>query len=291
MYAQFFGSFLVQQHAVTPDQLADAIARLGQARIKLGTMAMHKGYMDAGRVDEVCMEQTRQDKRFGEIAVEMGYLTQEQVSDLLQSQTPDYLLLGQNLVDTNALTNADLERFLASYQQKAQITDLNVENEDQIRNLVKSFFLLAERPVDDAALMYMTLLFNDLVRFIGSDFTPLPPSAAQEIPVHHCLSQVVTGPVRLISRIEMEEDAAIRFASRFAKMEFDGMSEYITAAAADFLNLHNGLFSVNMSNEYGRELNLEPPVEAKVQSLALDGSTCLLPVQYPFGTVNFILSL
>ena len=39
--------------------------------------------------------------------------------------------------------------------------------------------------------------------------------------------------------------------------EFD---EYVSASMEDFLNLHNGLYSVNMSNDYSMELHLQPPV-------------------------------
>lgn len=69
MYAQFFGSYLLSREAATPEQMKEAIAKLSNARIKLGTLAMHKGLMTAEEVDEVCYLQTREDKRFGEIGL------------------------------------------------------------------------------------------------------------------------------------------------------------------------------------------------------------------------------
>ena len=79
MYSQFFGSYLLRRDAITPEQLTHAISQLSAAHIKLGTLAMHKGYMVASEVDEVCFLQTREDRRFGEIAIERGYLTEDQV--------------------------------------------------------------------------------------------------------------------------------------------------------------------------------------------------------------------
>ena len=105
MYAQFFGSFLLSKNAVTPEQLTAAITKMSDTHIKLGTLAMHKGYMTASEVDEVCFLQTREDKRFGEIALERNYLFEDQLDDLLKSQNPDFLLLGQCLVDMGALSN------------------------------------------------------------------------------------------------------------------------------------------------------------------------------------------
>ena len=70
MFAQFFGSYLLNHNAVSPNELTAAIAMLADTHIKLGTLAMHMGYMTAAEVDEVCFLQTREDKRFGEIALE-----------------------------------------------------------------------------------------------------------------------------------------------------------------------------------------------------------------------------
>ena len=70
MYSQFFGSYLLRRQAITPEQLTHAISQLSDSHIKLGTLAIHKGYMVASEVDEVCFMQTREDRRFGEIAIE-----------------------------------------------------------------------------------------------------------------------------------------------------------------------------------------------------------------------------
>ena len=59
MFAQFFGSYLLNHNAVSPNELTAAIAMLADTHIKLGTLAMHMGYMTAAEVDEVCFLQTR----------------------------------------------------------------------------------------------------------------------------------------------------------------------------------------------------------------------------------------
>ena len=67
MYTQFLGNYLLQKGIVTQEQLFDAMARLSQTHIKLGTIAIHEGLMTANEVDECLYVQTREDKRFGEI--------------------------------------------------------------------------------------------------------------------------------------------------------------------------------------------------------------------------------
>ena len=73
MYAQFFGNYLLSQEAVTKDQLIQALQKMSSTQIKLGTLAIHAGYMTASEVDRIIIEQTRQNRRFGELAVSEGY--------------------------------------------------------------------------------------------------------------------------------------------------------------------------------------------------------------------------
>jgi hypothetical protein len=57
----------------------------------------------------------------------------------------------------------------------------------------------------------------------------------------------------------------------------------------DFLNLHNGLFNVNVSNEYSLELELTPPSIEQNELLTFEHEAYLLPIIYPFGTLHFII--
>lgn len=293
MYSQFFGSYLLRRDAITPEQLTHAISQLSAAHIKLGTLAMHKGYMVASEVDEVCFLQTREDRRFGEIAIERGYLTEDQVRELLKTQIPDFLLFGQCLVDDGAISYEELQTLVLDYEAENEMydIDLNIESKEKITQLIERFFLVAEVPITEYSIMYMELMFNNLVRFIGDDFTPLTPIPCDEFPVNYCVSQRIHGKVNCISSVDMEEDVAIAFASRYAKTTFTEFDEYVQASIEDFINLHNGLFMVNMSNEHSIELSLDPPSVDTTEALSLSSTTFILPVIYPFGAIHLIISL
>jgi CheY-specific phosphatase CheX len=293
MYSQFFGSYLLRREAITPEQLTHAISSMSKSHIKLGTLAIHNGYMTASEVDEVCLVQTRQDKRFGEIAVEQGFLTDEQVHEMLSAQIPNFLLLGQCLVEDGAITNSDLETYILDYESENEMSDIDLDEErsDKIRQLIQRYFTMAEIPVSDYSIMYLELLFNNLTRFIGEDFTPLTPIPCTEFPINYCVTQELHGKVNCVSRINMTEDVAVQFASRFVDEEFTAFDEYVQASLEDFLNLHNGLFSVNMSNEKSVELTLEPPIANEGEVLTLAPSSFVLPVNYPFGVLQLIVSL
>ena len=290
MFAQFFGSYLLNHDAVSPNDLTAAISLLADTHIKLGTLAMHMGYMTAA---EVCFLQTREDKRFGEIALERNYLFDEQLDELLKTQIPDYLLLGQTLVDMGCLSNGNLEELMVGYQNESEINEESVSNEttETTTRLLTSFFRDAGKEISEYELMYMNLVFNNLIRFIGEDFTPLAPIACTEYEINCCVTQHITGLMSCTSSLDMTEDVAVAFASRYAKMEFSEFDEYVEASLEDFLNLHNGLFSVNMSNTYSEELTLDPPVREEGPVLSLSDDSFVIPVIYPFGTVYLLLTV
>lgn len=289
MYAQFFGSYLLSQNALTTEQLTTAISKLSDTHIKLGTLAMHKGYMTSAEVDEVCYLQKREDKRFGEIALDRCYLFEDQLEDLLETQVPGYLKLGQTLIDLEFLTNAQLEDLLVGYDKENYIDNEEI-HEAGTRHLIENFLEDADTHVDENAIVYLNLLFNNMLRFIGGDFTPLEPIVTTEHEPTYCVAQKMVGEITVTARLDMEKETAVAFASRYAEMDFDEFDEYVTASLEDFLNLHNGLYSVNLSNMYSIELKLNPPELEESSLIQLGGQSITIPIFYPFGTVYVIVS-
>lgn len=62
MYTQFFGNYLLEKDIITTEQLLDALQEQSKVHLKLGTLAIHEGYMTAGEVDNIIIMQTHQDK-------------------------------------------------------------------------------------------------------------------------------------------------------------------------------------------------------------------------------------
>lgn len=293
MHTQFFGNFLLNKGVITPEQLIEALKIQSTAHQKLGTLAIHAGYMSAIEVEDVFITQTHYDKRFGELAVELGYLTQEQVDELLTIQLPNYMLLGQILVEKGILTHVEFEDLITEYKSIYEIYDLELIEEQQhmVDKLLSDFYLPEDLPHSEYILSYLTLLFNDLVRFIGEDFTTLNIITLPEIPTNICISQEVEGSFSFLSGLDMEQETAIAFAGRYIDEEFDEFNEYVKASMEDFLNLHNGLYSVNMSNDYSMELHLQPPAAHENTLLSTDYPFYLLPIIFSFGTINFLFSV
>ena len=290
MYTQFFGNFLLEKNLITKEQLLKALESQKGQGLRLGTLAIHSGLLTAAEVNHIHGIQTQENKRFGDLAKELGYLTSVQIDKLLSAQTPSYLQLCQALVDLDYLSTEDFESAMKEYQQLNQLNDLDFSNEqyDKVALLIARFF--SDQLVNDPGCYaaYITLFFNNIVRFIGQDFTPSKVIITNDLEAKHMAIQKIKGKYSLITGVAMEEDALISFASRYAGEEFYENDEFTQAALEDFLNLHNGLFAVNISNSEAVELELDPP-EYVTEELAPQ-EYYVIPLDFPFGEIHFFFA-
>lgn len=292
MYTQFFGNYLLSRSYITNEQLFKAFSEKDDKHTKLGTLAIHSGLMTAAEVDSVIIEQTHQNKRFGELAIEMGYINNEQVNNLLSVQSPDFLLLGQILLDDGVIDNTTLEKIINDYRKENEISDSDMitENQEGMKKLFSNFFKAnnSDASVSELDKMYLELLFNSFIRFIGDDFTPLSVKRTTEYNADCIVKQDVVGQFSLSSYIAMDKDCAVVFASRYVKEEFTEYDEYVSASLEDFLNLNNGLFAVNCSNEKALELKLTAPQHFDATTVEFDEAV-VIEILYPFGKVYFLV--
>ena len=81
MYTQFFGNYLLSKGYITKEQLFAAMKKKSNKHVKLGTLAIHSGLMTASEVDNVIIEQTHQDKKFGELTNDTNHKQQKTFFD------------------------------------------------------------------------------------------------------------------------------------------------------------------------------------------------------------------
>ena len=292
MYSQFFGNFLLNNHVVTPDQLLQLLSEQTGERLRLGTLAIDAGYMTADEVDSIVIMQTHEDKMFGELAVEMGYITESQLEELVGRQVPDYLVLGEKLIEHGYLDNHEFENLLLRYQSENEI--YNLENtsgqRENILHIIMNFCQISEDSFPEESINFLNLFFNNLIRFIGDDFTVLDLKRISDYKGDHSVIQNIEGSSCFSALLDMEEEVAKSFACRYAHEDFDEIPEareYISASLEDFLNLHNGLFLVN-SDGSQEEWTLLPPETHLEENYHFEDIAFCLPILYPFGLVNFI---
>ena len=294
MYTQFFGNYLFSSGYVTKEQLLPALLRHTHEVLRVSTLALYKGYMSAQEIDFVINMQKEQGRKFSELAIEQGLLSQTQVLELLNLKAPDFLTLGQTLIDDGAFTYEQFENILADYRSQHEFLEmeLNEANKSDIQLLIDSFSIVSESAIPVFGKSYLELLFNNFVRYIGDDFTALPASVCTEFATEHCVAQSIHGNYIVNTYLAMDEASAIAFAGRYSGEIFDRYDEYVEAALEDFLNLHNGLFIVNASNERSNELTLGILEHKEETILNFDTHpTFLFSVYYPFGMIHFIMEV
>ena len=247
--------------------------------------------MTAEQVDMVHAEQQRVDKRIGDIACDMGFLTHDQVEELLSSQGAAHLQLGQALVNSGAMTNAAFAEALNSYKNENSLTDVDFSDGSgaKIDELIKKFYNFSDDSRSAYLTEYIALLFKNIIRFIGDDFTPLASKKLTEAGSELAAVQKITGDFSCSTVISAPEKAYLGFASRYAGEELTELDEMAHASCGEFLNLHNGLFTVNISNEMNTELKLQP--QYYLENSGISGEIYVIPLVFPFGTVSFMAVL
>ncbi len=293
MYTQFFGNYLFSNGYLTKEQLLSALNRQNKVQIRVSTMAIYTGYMSAQEIEYIIDLQKQEGKRFSEIAIRERFLTQEQVIEILNMHVPDYLLLGQVLLDDGIFTYDEFENIFADYRSQTEFfdMDLHTDNQNDFKSMIDNFSIIAETAIPDFAKAYLELLYNNFVRYIGDDFYSLPPNVCPEFPTEHCVSQTLEGHFLVNTYLAMDDATAIEFAQRYSGESFAEYDAYVSAAIEDLLNLHNGLFIVNASNDRSNELSIGTIELHENTILMLHQPTILFPICYPFGIIYFILEV
>lgn len=293
MFAQFFGSYLLNSGLVTNKELAQALEDKKNTRMKLGVLAINAKLMTAEQVEAVHQAQATMDMRFGDLAVHLGFIKAEDVDTLLSQQPTDYLLLGQTLVNNGVLTNQQFETAINDYKQYHSLSDDDISNDQnaKLSQIISEFYHFETAENAKTYTAYLNLLFKNLIRFIGDDFTPLEASIVRDYDANYFVYQSVSGNLNCETGIEGEEYQYLKFASRFAGEDIREVDDFAHAAVGEFLNLHNGLFTVNLSNDFGVELNLNPQDFKENETVAYANSAFCIPISFSFGIINFIISI
>ncbi|MDR0974285.1 MAG: chemotaxis protein CheX [Ruminococcus sp.] len=292
MLTQLFGNYLLKQHLVSPSHLIEALRESSSTRVKLGVLAIDAGLMTPDQVDEIHELQRIMDKRIGDLMVEKGYLSPEQIATLLKSQKSGHLILGQALIDNGHMTTAQFADAIRQFKLDNNITDddfYDVKDELTEKMLGRFYKLNGSVAGEEHLVEYVSLLFKNLIRFVGDDFVPnkiekldTTASGAKQR-IRHGLSAITI--------IDADENTMVEFASRFSNESLSMNDDYTKACISEFLNLHNGLFAVKLSNNEGLEIELEPQKYYEQMDLSGLGNLYVFPVNFTFGNVNFIVAM
>ena len=138
---------------------------------------------------------------------------------------------------------------------------------------------------------YIKKLIIDLLTYVNEEITVGDIELVSEYYANKELSQEITGVPSAYSAMDATEDVLIRFAQDYSKMEMNEYDILVKESLLDFLNLHNGLFVVQLSKLNICELSLAAPKQngAFLMSSPATGKITVIPVSFPYGTIRFLL--
>lgn len=289
MFSQYFGQYLLSQGDLTTAQLAEVLELEKSIRVKLGILAMDAGYMTAKQVEEVHELQKRKDKRFGEIAVELGYVTDVQVETLLKAQNQKHLNLSQAIVDKGYMSLDEINRALEEYKRDSHLTDDQIKaiTDADVDQIVRFTCDFSKHQDPERCYDFVALTLRNIVRFLND--VPVVGRNVEPFQVGQrwVIEQQIEGSHPLSVCMVMDDSVLLEVARRYSGEELSEIDELALDSAAEFLNVTNGIYLVNMSDR-GIELDLTP--QKAVRHLALPEKSFAIPITLPFGTMHLVLA-
>ena len=135
------------------------------------------------------------------------------------------------------------------------------------------------------------MLMHNIIRFIGDDFrlegkiNAIPYVPNMEENTQHIKGEF-KGATAVVGYSEFMKEFAVRYSG-----EDDLEEEYISIAVQDFLNQHNGLFSMELSKTHDIEIELTATDGRKIDVDTTLYYLYILPVEFTFGVIYFCFSL
>lgn len=289
MFSQYFGHYLLNRNLITREELVKALDFQKSVHVKFGVIAVDKGFMTSNQVDEVHEKQKQMDKRFGEIAVESGYLTDEQVEALISHQKQGHLYLAQALVDLEIMTMDQFSNALTDYKKEYSLSDDQFEaiRSGNIETLVESILIGKDADVQEKYSNYLSLFAKNMIRFIDDQvYLEIDENATVE-QGNWLVCQEITGDAPLFTALNLNDNTLLHIASVYAEEEITSVDELAKDAVSEFLNLHNGIYLVNMSN-WGTELKMNP--QQVIAEASITGNLLPVTVSTSKGSFQLLLS-
>lgn len=283
MLSQYLAQYLLNSNLLSAHQVREILENEQQHRVKLGVIAINKGVMNAEQVERVHQLQVRADKRFGEIAVEEGFLTTEQLDALLAVQADGNLNFGQAIIDRGFMSLSQLEAALESYKKNNAFAVTKALDKIEITKIDFSELEEVRETYGD----YVDLFIRSLLRFINTTSLILPGDKV-DVNNKYLISQQMTGEAAFATGLLLSEATLLELARRYSGEEITCVDELAVDSVAEFLNVTNGLYIVNLSN-HGIDVDLEPQKTGK-GIVPLGTKQAIVNIDTNFGTIQLILS-
>ena len=289
MFANIFGSYLVKKKIITEDEFLSIKFEFNRTRVKLGLIAVSEKLMTYEQADEVNLKQQQYDRKFGDIAVSMGYLTDVQVERLLTLQGNEYMRFCQSAVDKEILTLEQIEGAMDYYKKENGFTfaDMEAIKSGDVDRILPLFLpQMSDGPVLDL----LALTFRCINRLASDDISIKRGYVTSNFRSGAIAIQEIVGDYKVRMGFSGDDKGILAIAEAFAKQFFDAVDINALDSVGEFINICNGLFTTQMSQN-GMELNLLPPT-LSTDPVDINGSSVvIIPIFINQQPLDWIISM
>jgi len=290
MFSQYFGQYLLNKEILSITQLRTVLDQEESSKVKLGILAMDAGYMTVQEVERVHQYQKQQDRRFGELAIELGFLKEEQLTKMLAVQNQKYLKLSQAILDKGYLTLTEVNGALNRYKADNHLSPTNIEAlvKADVDEVVRFSLDFDQQTKADVYYQYVAIMIRNMIRFLCETPVVMKNSSVTNQKFSWLITQKISGEGGLVSAIGLTDKTLLAIATRYSE---DTMATYVDDYAKDcageFLNITNGIFCVNKSNE-GMELDLQPQYIQSQTAFCWEKGQ-IIPIHSSFGDIFLLV--
>ena len=292
MFGMFFGQFLLREGIVKRKVLLDALEKSEKSLPSLDTLAIHEGMMKASQVARIKRQQSYKDESFGELAIEMGYLTSKQLKILYQRQKSESISLAQVLIEEGILTTESYEKLLERFKKSYDLNDEALEAfvEGNPKTIIEKMLPEDMGGLSEIYLSHILLFLRNLQRFVSEHFQVLPIRMVTVTEFDHLVRQSILYSPKIFSGIGGDAHVMQAMAEQYAGESFDGFDQDAIDSVGEFLNMQNGLFVVNKSDE-GISMGLDLQSHIDYAILRPYRPLFEIPIKMRVGTIYLLLGL
>lgn len=288
MFTQFFGQFLLNNDLISAEELNIVFQNIKSTRLRLGMIAIDEGFLKPNQVVVINNLQKKFDKRFGEIAVEFDYITEENLEIILNMQQSEHLKMAQTIVDLGYMTLEEFAEAMNTYKRYHGISD---ESFDELKNgKVDEVIYNIIKTENQVIKEYVTLFYKNIIRFITNEvYISEPVKLNGDEQYNYLFEQKIKGDQELYTAYTANDNVLISFSSKYAGETLEVIDAYTIDVCKEFLNLHNGLFTVNMSDK-GSKFDLEIQCHRE-NYIPVDDDLYKIPFHTDLGDICLIISM
>lgn len=282
---QYFAQDLLNKNILSSQQVVSLLDSSGEHQATLAMRALCQKVMTAVQIEEI-LKMEKGSENFGPLALSAGYVTQSQLRSLEEMVPNINLDFSQAMIDEKIVDYHTIEKLLLDYEAK-ETTVIN-ETVKQIATQIEVFEDLEEEC--ELYSEYIDAFLRATAQFMRTstiiNFSAEPFSGEKSVIV---VSQRITGDISLNVGIMAEEDVFKRMAHRYSQEpDVEYTEELIIDSVAEFLNVTNGLYLINLSNRH-YAVDLEP-YRVAYNIIPSANKQLVIPINADFGTFELILA-